>query len=69
MLNYVSRLLVKSKKRSTSAPKTPSSEPQAPSVDVDEQIRAHIATFSWDVDDRLASMSSSIMTRLDELFS
>ena len=63
-------LASRSKKNSTSAPKTPSSSgPQAPSVDVDEQIRAHIATFSRDVDDRLASMSSSIMTRLDELFS
>ena len=63
-------MLVKVKKKSTSAPKTSfSSEPQAPSVDVDEQIRAHIATFSRDVDDRLAYMSSSIMSRLDELFS
>ena len=69
-LNYVSRLLVRVKKKSTSAPETLSSSgPQAPSVDVDQQIRAHIATFSRDVDDRLASMSSSIMTRLDELFS
>ena len=63
-------LASKSKKKSTSALKTPSSSGlQAPSVDVDEQIRAHIATFSQDVDDRLASVSSSIMTRLDELFS
>ena len=63
-------LASKSKMKSTSAPKTPSpSGPQAPSVDVDQQIRAHIATFSRDVDDRLASMSSSIMPRLDELFS
>ena len=63
-------LASKGKKKSTSAPKTPSSyEPQAPNVDVDEQIRAHIATFSPDVDNRLASMSSSIMSRLDDLFS
>ena len=58
----------KGKKKSSSAPKTPSSSgPQAPSVDVDEKIRAHIATFSQDVDDRLASLSSSLMSRLDEL--
>ena len=62
-------LASKSRKKTSSAPKTPSSSgPQAPFVDVDEQIRAHIATFSRDVDDRLASMSSSIMSRLDELF-
>ena len=63
-------LTSKSRKKPSSAPKAPSaSEPQASSVDVDEQIRAHIATFSRDVDDRLASMSSSIMSRLDNLFS
>ena len=38
-------LASKSKKKSTSTPKTPSSPgPQASSVDVDEQTRAHIAT-------------------------
>ena len=63
-------LTSKSRKKPSSAPKAPSaSEPQAPSVDVDEQIRAHIATFTRDVDGRLASMSSSIMSRLDNLFS
>ena len=63
-------MLVRTGKKPSSATKTPSSSvPQAPVVDVDEQIRAHIATFSQDVDDRLASMSSSIMSRLDELFS
>ena len=63
-------LTSKNRKKPSSAPKTPSSvEPQAPSIDVDEQIRAHIATFSRDVDDRLTSMSSSIMSRLEDLFS
>ena len=63
-------LTSKNRKKPSSAPKTPSSaEPQTPSIDVDEQIRAHIATFSRDVDDRLASMSSSIMSRLEDLFS
>ena len=62
-------LASRGKKKSSSAPKTPSSSgPQAPSVDVDEKIRAHIATFSLDVEDRLASLSSSLMSRLDELF-
>ena len=57
------------KKKSSSAPKTPSSSgPQAPSVDVNKKIHTHIATFSQDVDDRLASLSNSIMSRLDELF-
>ena len=57
-------LASKGKKKASSAPKTPSSSrPQAPSVDVDDKIRAHIATFSQDVDDRLASLS-----RLDKLF-
>ena len=60
----------KNKKKPSSAQRTPSSaEPQAPSIDVDEQIRAHISTFSRDVDDRLASMSSSFMSRLEDLFS
>ena len=55
--------------KSSSPPRTPSSTgPPAPSVDIDDKIRAHIATFSQDVDDRLASMSNSIMSRLDELF-
>ena len=62
-------LASKGKKKSFSTLKTPSSSgPQATSVVVDEKIRAHIATFSWDVDDRLASLSSSLMSRLDELF-
>ena len=62
-------LASKGKKKSSSAPKTPSSSrPQAPSVDVDEKICAHIATFSRNVDDRLASLSSSLMSRLGELF-
>ena len=62
-------LASKGKKKSSSALKTPSaSGPPAPSVDVDDKIRAHIATFSQDVDDRLASVSNSIMSRLDELF-
>ena len=69
-LNYVSCLLVKAKRNQPALLRLhllPDHTP--PSVDIDKQIRAHIATFSWDVDDRLASMSSSIMTRLDELFS
>ena len=52
-------LASKSKKKTSSAPKTPSSS--------GPQVRVHIATFSRDVDDRLASMSSSIMSRLDVL--
>ena len=72
MESYVKLLKLlasKGKKKPSRAPKTPSSSgPQALSVDVDEKIRAHIATFSRDVDDRLASMSSSIMSRLYELF-
>ena len=62
-------LISKSRKKPPSAPKAPSApEPQASLVNVDEQIRAHIATFSQDVDDRLASMSS-IMSTLANLFS
>ena len=50
-------LASKGKKKSSSAPKTPSSSrPHAPSFDIDDKIRSHIATFSQDVDDRLASV-------------
>ena len=62
-------LASKGKRKSSSALKTPSaSGPPAPSVDIDDKIRIHIATFSQDVDDRLATMSNTIMTRLDDLF-
>ena len=62
-------LASKGKKKSSSDIRTPSaSGPPAPSVDIDDKIRAHIATFSQDVDDRLATMSNTIMTRLDNLF-
>ena len=62
-------LASKGKKKSSSNIRTPSaSGPPAPSVDIDDKIRAHIATFSQDVDDRLATMSNTIMTRLDNLF-
>ena len=62
-------LASKGKKKASSSVKTPSAPgPPAPSVDIDDKIRSHIAVFSQDVDDRLATMSSSIMTRLDDLF-
>ena len=62
-------LASKGKKKTSSSIKTPSaSGPPAPSVDIDDNICAHIVTFSQDVDDRLATMSSTIMTRLDDLF-
>ena len=62
-------LASKGKKKTSSSVKTPSAPgPPAPSVDIDDKIRSHIATFSQDADDRLATMSSTIMTRLDDLF-
>ena len=57
-------LASKSKKKTSSSIKTPS----APSVDIGDKIRSHIAVFSQNVDDRIAIMSSSIMTRLDDFF-
>ena len=59
----------KSEKKTSSSVKTPSVPgPSAPSVDVNDKIRCHFAVFSQDVDDRIASMSSSIMNRLDDFF-
>ena len=50
-------------KKSSSSIKFPSAPgPSALNVDFDDCILAHFAVFSQDVDNRIASMSSSIMT-------
>ena len=56
-------------KKSSSSIKSPSAPgPSAPNVDFDDRILADFAVFSQDVDNRIASMSSSVMNRLNDLF-
>ena len=58
----------KSKKSSGSIKSPSASGPSAPNVDFHDIILAHFDVFSQDVDNIIASRSSSIMNRLDELF-
>ena len=53
-------------KKSSSSIKSPSAS--GPSAPTDDCIVAHFEVLSQDVDNRIASVSSSIMNRLDELF-